>query len=113
MCVCVCVCVCVLYVCECAHVLVDENVNIMPWLKKILNFTVSLFSFTFLLQTSVPSFLGFLKLGEYEPLFRSEGYYTLDDVENLIGLNETHLRKMGITKQGNHSEWQPFLFCTF
>lgn len=57
----------------------------------------------FSLQTDVANFLKSLKLAEYTHLFRREGYRTLDDVENLIGLTESHLKQMGITKKGKHS----------
>ena len=57
----------------------------------------------FSLQTDVANFLKSLELAEYTHLFRREGYRTLDDVENLIGLTESHLKQMGITKKGKHS----------
>jgi len=42
-----------------------------------------------------------LKLGPYKPLFRSEGYYTAEDVENLKGLTKKELQAMGITRRGS------------
>ena len=41
-----------------------------------------------------------LKLGQYKPLFKSEGYYTAEDVENLKGLTKKELQAMGITRRG-------------
>ena len=37
---------------------------------------------------------------EYEELFRSKGYFSSEDVENLKGLKENDLRVMGIKKRG-------------
>ena len=37
---------------------------------------------------------------EYEDLFKSKGYSTSEDVENLKGLEENDLRAMGIKKRG-------------
>ncbi|XP_065897233.1 chitin synthase chs-2-like isoform X2 [Dysidea avara] len=55
------------------------------------------------IETNVPEdvaqWLRNLKLPQYEELFESEGYSTDEDVENLKGLTEKHLRKMGITRR--------------
>ena len=60
-------------------------------------------------QTDVANFLKSLKLAEYTHLFRREGYHTLEDVENLIGLTERHLKQMGITKKGEQSNGSHFV----
>ena len=51
-------------------------------------------------QTDVGEFLESIELTQYLPIFKTEGYYLPDDVENLIGLTVHDLKEMGITKKG-------------
>ena len=43
-----------------------------------------------------------IKLGQYKPLFKSEGYSTNEDVENLKGLTRKDLQSIGITRRGRN-----------
>ena len=53
-------------------------------------------------QPNVMMWLDSLKLSQYKPLFKTEGYYTDEDVENLKGLTKADLQSMGITRRGNY-----------
>ena len=51
-------------------------------------------------QKNVYTWLESLKLGEYNGLFESEGYFSHEDIENLKDLTRNDLQRMGITKRG-------------
>lgn len=53
------------------------------------------------LPTDVGEFLESIELTQYLPIFKTEGYYLPDDVENLIGLTVHDLKEMGITKKAH------------
>lgn len=48
------------------------------------------------------AWLDSIKLGQYKALFKSEGYSTDEDVENLKGLTRKDLESIGITRRGRN-----------
>jgi len=51
-------------------------------------------------QYDVLQWLDTIKLSQYKALFKSEGYSTGEDVENLKGLKRKDLEEIGITRRG-------------